>query len=461
MLSDTIIAIATPPGQGGVGVVRLSGPESERILRSLFRPGGGGEGFVFRPRFMHHGWVLDAEGRALDEVLAVYMPGPASFTGEDVGEVHCHGSLAVLLEVLRSGVALGARQAGPGEFTCRAFLNGRMDLSQAEAVAEIIGATSPAGARLARAGLEGVLAGRVNAALEGLGGLRAQICLAVDFPDEEAEVWDAGEFRKRAAELKEILATLLAGHSRARQLREGFRVVLAGEVNVGKSSLLNAFLGRRRAIVSAQAGTTRDFLEEALFLDGLAVRLIDTAGLRESPDQTEAEGVRLSRELAAEADFVLLVLDAAELARTGFAPRQAEAELLAGLDRAKVLVVLNKLDAVDAAILPEAMDGLACRAVSARTGEGLEALAADLRARLAGVEPLEDLEAAPNLRQAGLLEKAVTELDLLDEDLQSGLPCDVLGARLESAAGFLGEITGKVTSDDILGRVFSQFCIGK
>ena len=508
---DTIAAIATPPGQGGVGIVRLSGPEARRIGLALFSFSDPGRS-DFAPRMLHHGSVLDATGQPIDEALAVLMPGPRSYTGEDVLELHCHGSAAVLRAALEAALTLGARLAGRGEFTKRAFLNGRLDLSQAEAVAELIAAPDRAAAHLARTRLSGLLGERVRALRSSLERLRAELCLAVDFPEDDIECLEPDRFLSEVEAVMAGLRGLLAAHERTRVFREGAVVVLAGPVNAGKSSLLNTLLGRERAIVSETPGTTRDWLEESLSLDGLPVRLVDTAGLRETADAVELEGVRRGRELLERADLVLLVLDASR-------PADAAALALArDIGPSRLLVVLNKADleigegvalpephppratgpwnprplrpeepaeapatqqkigGVRGESFPPAAGGISCDRhapaaggifqtlpVSARTGQGIEALAEAVRGRLtesAGGEPQAG-ELAPNARQARAMRASLDELAGLGLDIRAGLPYDLLGVRLETACALLGEVTGEIAPQDVLDAVFDTFCIGK
>ncbi|GFK95402.1 tRNA modification GTPase MnmE [Fundidesulfovibrio magnetotacticus] len=505
---ETIAAIVTAPGRGGVGIVRLSGPRALAVAQSLFRsarPDFRG----FKPYRLHHGRLHDLSGRPLDDVLAAFMPGPGSYTGEDVAEFHCHGSPAVLRAVLDAAVALGARHARPGEYTLRAFLNGRMDLSQAQAVAELVAADSPEGARLALDRLEGLMGRRVRALRELLEASRVEICLAVDFPEDEVECLDPQAFQARLDEVMAGIRALLAAHERARPFREGASAVLAGPVNAGKSSLLNALVGRERALVSERAGTTRDFLEEQVVLDGLPVRLADTAGLRDCPDPVEREGLARGLALAREAALTLLVVDGSRpldgevLRRLPGAARQdpesGEEDARAPgdgqvrdliLDPARVLAVVNKADlppcasaAGDAETAPLAAsapspastrdaerdpcarltrEGFECVRVSARTGQGLESLCARLRERiLGGGEPVESRGPAPSERERALLSLALEELSALTADLAAGTPPDLLGVRLETACGHLSAITGEIAPDEVLRSVFDGFCIGK
>ncbi|MDR3640708.1 MAG: tRNA uridine-5-carboxymethylaminomethyl(34) synthesis GTPase MnmE [Humidesulfovibrio sp.] len=458
--TDTIAAIATASGPGAVGIIRLSGPRARALATDLFhssRPGFAG----LKPYRLHHGQLLDARGRVLDEVLAAFMPGPGSFTGEDVAELFCHGGPAVLRAVLEELLARGARLARPGEFSLRAFKNGKLDLAQAEAIAETIAAPSRAALHLAQMKLSGALSERIGVLRGRLEALRAQLCLAVDFPDEDVECLPLDALRAEALAVAEALAALLAGVERARAWREGLVAVLAGRVNAGKSSLMNALVGRARALVSDAPGTTRDYLEEQLDLSGLLVRLVDTAGLRHAAglDAVEAAGQDLSREFMARAEAVLYVLDASRPLRAG------DREALSGLDAARALVVLNKCDlpaAPDEAAVFAAGMGLACVRISAKTGLGLEELCACLRERLlrgAG-EPDPD-EAAPNARQAANVRQAREELLALAGETEAGLPYDILGLRLDAACRALAEITGEIAPDEVLEAIFSKFCIGK
>ncbi|MDR3045868.1 MAG: tRNA uridine-5-carboxymethylaminomethyl(34) synthesis GTPase MnmE [Desulfovibrio sp.] len=472
----SIVAIATPPGHGGVGIVRVSGPESHAILGRLFLPAS--PRFAgFRPWTLHRGRVCDATGAPLDDVLAVAMPGPRTFTGEDVAEIHCHGGPAVLAAVLEAACACGAQLAGRGEFTRRAFLNGRMDLTQAEAVAEMIAAPAQGGLRLAQARLQGLLGVRVAELRARLLDLRAQVCVAVDFPEDEVDCLAPEAFVAECDGVAAGVRGLLSAQQRGRCWQEGALLVLAGHVNAGKSSLMNALLGRRRAIVTDMPGTTRDFIEEPVQLAGLPVRLVDTAGLRDTGDIVEQEGVRISRDLVAQADLVLLVVDAA--AGLGHAERELLRQVRdqhahVGKPTGRVLVVLNKTDLANggesgaAFPCPREVEGCPCVAVSALRGQGVDELAAAARAMVliglgesdAGGEP-ESGDLAPNLRQAQALRRALDELDALMADVRAGVPYDLCSVRLDGACAVLSEITGETTPAEVLEHIFSSFCIGK
>ena len=451
----TIAAIATPPGAGGVGIIRISGPEAKALARVLFRSSTNAFS-DFTPRMLHHGHLLEPRsGLCIDEVLVAYMPGPRSYTGEDVVEINCHGGPAILAAALEALFACGALAAEKGEFTKRAFLNGRLDLTQAEAVAEAIAAPSREGLRLAQAKLSGKLGQQMRNLRAKLLRLKQQLCLALDFPEDEVEEASPEQLDAMLEPILESIRELIDAHARARAWREGALAVLAGHVNAGKSSLLNALLGFERAIVTEIPGTTRDYLEEPLLLDGLPLRLVDTAGLRETGDIVERHGLAKSRDLASQADLVLFVHDAS----LPLAPD--ERELLAGLTPGRVLALCNKCDLASApAALPELQAlGFETLRVSAATGEGMELLAQRLRDRLSGAPPAGDL--APNLRQTQALKLALAELAALRTELHEGQTYDLLDVRLEAAMTQLDILTGAICPDEVLNAVFDQFCIGK
>jgi tRNA modification GTPase len=455
---DTIAAVATPPGDGGVGIVRISGPAARSVARALFRPANAT--FTdFKPYRLHYGHVADALGADLDDVLCAFMPGPNSYTGEDVVEINCHGGRAVLAAVLDETLARGARLAERGEFTYRAFLNGRMDLSQAEAVAEMIHAPTKAAMHLAQVKLSGLLGRKIADLRARLEGLRAQMAVAVDFPDEELECLSPEELTSTVAGVRGEIKGLLRAVDRTRAWREGALAVLAGRVNAGKSSLMNALLGRNRAIVTDRPGTTRDYLEETLNLDGLTIRLADTAGIRATDDAVEAAGLTMGRELMDRADLVLLLLD-------GTAPVDGDTlDAARRIGPDKGLAVLNKadLDAFDEANgAPLTALGFETVAVSAKTGAGLDRLAARVRERiLKGAGQPDPDELAPNARQAAVLAEADRELAGLADDADAGIPYDLLSVRLETACNVLSGITGEIAASDVLNSIFDSFCIGK
>lgn len=462
--NDTIAAVATAPGAGGVGIIRLSGPKSHDILRSMFRPSAG----TFRdftPRMLHHGHLLDGQNRDVDDALVVFFKGPHSFTGEDCAEIQGHGGPAVMAALLDSVLSRGARMAERGEFTRRAFLNGRMDLSQAEAVAELIAAPSREGVYLASAKLDGLLGRRAEELRGRLEYLRQRICLAIDFPDEEGECLPPQEFTAITEEVASGIRTLLKGYERARCWREGALVVLAGQVNAGKSSLMNAFLGRQRAIVTEKPGTTRDYLEEQTTLAGLPVRLVDTAGLREhSEDSIELEGMRRGRELADNARCVLVVLDGTrskDSSQDPFAVFEAEGRLVKELGAERCLVVWNKADLSPLPDGTTSFHGARLLTVSAREGSGIDELASAVRALCLQDETPDEGDLAPNLRQAHQLRRALEALEELKKAIALSVPPDLCSIHLETACAHLADITGLNSTEDTLNAIFSSFCIGK
>jgi len=455
---DTIAAIATPPGDGGVGIVRISGVDCRAIASTIFRATKA-DFTDFTPYKLHYGHVLDTDKRELDDVLCAFMPGPNSYTGEDVIEINCHGGRAVLAAVLQEALDRGARLAERGEFTYRAFMNGRIDLTQAEAVAEMIHAPTKAAMHLAQVKLSGLLGEKISSLRMKLEQLRAQLVVAVDFPDDEVECLSPEDLIKTSAEVRTEIETLLSAVDRTRAWREGALVVLAGRVNAGKSSLMNALLGRNRAIVTDQPGTTRDYLEESVNLDGLNVRLADTAGIRKTDDAIEAAGLEMGRELMDRADLVLLLAD-------GVKPMTDETMSTADtLDAKNTLAVLNKSDLPDFDAdnsKPLTDLGFEVIDISAKTGQDIDTLCARIRDRvLRGAGEPDPDELAPNARQAKELEEAAEELLFMEQDTEAEIPYDLLSVRLETACNALSGITGEITSNEVLNSIFDSFCIGK
>ncbi|MCL1889084.1 MAG: tRNA uridine-5-carboxymethylaminomethyl(34) synthesis GTPase MnmE [Desulfovibrionaceae bacterium] len=460
--TETIAAIATGKGAGGIGIIRISGPSSLQILHTAFEKSGKPG---FSPRRLEHGWVLDSRNRRLDEALAVYMPEPRSFTGEDTAEIHCHGGRAVLEAALESALWRGARAAGPGEFTRRALLNGRLDLSRAEAIGELIAAPTLEAARLARNKLEGRLSAALKELRQKMDSLRAFFYAAMDFPESALPPDQSPEAQKLLKDTSSGLASLAASWEQARVWRQGALTVLAGPPNTGKSSLFNAMLERPRALVTELPGTTRDFLEESLLLEGIPLRLADTAGLRVSEDATEKAGMDLTLDLLEQAEIILLVLDAARPEQVP-PPWRLEQGRLLNPYRGAILILLNKIDLLPARSkppLPEELWGCRCLPVSALTGQGLPSLRARLGESLTAASAgLDFNEAAPpSLRQMEQIRLALAELEKLAQAQNQGLPPELLAACLDSAAACLDESLGLSCSQEILDRIFAQFCVGK
>ena len=444
MATDTIVAVATPPGSGGVGIVRLSGPAAPAIARGLC-------GRALRPRHAHHVRFRDAAGEAIDAGIALLFAAPASYTGEDVVELQGHGSPVLLQALVARCCELGARMARPGEFTERAFLNGRRDLAQAEAVAHLIAAADLTAARAARRALDGAFSRRVDALAEALVAIRVHVEAAIDFADEPLETLGGAELAARLAAARGDLARLLADADRGRRLRDGLHAVIVGPPNAGKSSLLNALAGSERAIVTDVAGTTRDLLRESVHVDGAALTLVDTAGLREGGDAIEREGMRRAREELARAGLAIAVVDARD-------PGAGMARLADALDAVpQVLWLHNKADLLPAGAPPPPGDALR---VSARTGQGMDALHARLRALVVGGEGGAEGEFTARARHVEALRRAAGELDAAAGMLEAGA-LELAAESLRDAHHALGDIGGHMEADELLGRIFSSFCIGK
>jgi tRNA modification GTPase len=455
--SDTIVAPATAPGRGGIGVVRLSGPGVPAIAAGLLPQG------LPEPRRATLATFRDSAGEALDTGLALYFPAPHSYTGEAVLELHGHGGPAVLAALVERAVELGARRAEPGEFTRRAYLNDKLDLAQAEAVADLIDAGSQAAARAALRSLQGAFSEEVHALVEGLIDLRVWVEAAIDFPEEEIDFLADPALAARVTALRARFDAVTRAARQGRVLRDGLTVVIAGRPNAGKSSLLNALAGHDAAIVTDLPGTTRDVVREQLDIDGLPVTVLDTAGLRvagEGPaDVVEAEGIRRTRAEIARADRVLFVVDAAaDPAAESFAAERATLP-----EGVPVTLVFNKVDLVEgsaAAAAPASTPSAATtQRVSARTGAGLAELRAHLQAAI-GYAPGDTGALSARARHLDALARARGHLDAACA-LLADKRGELVAEELRGAQQALGEITGEFTSEDLLGRIFGSFCIGK
>lgn len=454
--ADTIAAIATARGKGAIGILRISGPEAKSLLSRVFLPHSA-KVTNFSPWKLHHGAALDASGEPLDDVLAVYMPGPNSFTGEDVCEIHCHGNPVILDAALDHLLSLGARCARPGEFTRRAFLNGRIDLAQAEAVAELVAAPTRKGLRIGIDRLEGRLSQKIASGIEEIEKARTLAAAWLDFSEEETGEQDT---KLMALHVKTALQGLesLLRHARAASLHShGARIVLTGPVNAGKSTLLNCLSGKNRALVDAEPGTTRDFLEVGLELGGMAATLVDTAGLRENPGPVEAQGVARTWEQMGEADLLALVLDSQ---RPGLEEPWLDRAMAGEQPR---VIIWNKTDLAPPPAAPPCFAGLPSIAISCATGENLDKLPEFIASSLLGEgnSPLEDGQAAPNRRQAGKIAAAARELEAMLAGIDNGVPLDCLASHLDMAVADLGEVLGLRTDEEVLNGIFSTFCIGK
>lgn len=452
---DTIVAIATAPGRGGVGVVRLSGPRAREIALKLV-----GERKL-TPRAAHFCRFRDPDGEVIDEGLVLWFPAPGSFTGEEVVELQAHGGPVLLDLLVAACIHHGARQARAGEFSQRAFLNDRLDLTQAEAIADLIDAGTRESARAAIHSLQGAFSREVNALVEALIQLRIYVEAAIDFPEEEIDFLSEGGV---ADDLSGVIADAEAVLFSARQgrlVREGLTLVIAGRPNAGKSSLMNALAGHDAAIVTEVAGTTRDVLREAIQLDGMPLNLIDTAGLRESPDRVEQEGIRRAFEEIRKADRLLVVIDSGDRPEdlsdlTALLPQSQQQ-----LDNVDLPVtrVLNKADL--SGLAPGPYPDLADTfVISAATGAGLPALRDHLKT-VAGYQGAEQSRFSARRRHITALEQALAALEKGRDQLHQHAAGELLAEDLRAAQQALEEITGAFTADDLLGRIFSSFCIGK
>jgi len=437
--ADTIVAAATPPGSGGVGVVRISGERTERIARRML-------GSLPEPRTATYRNFSGADGEIVDAGIALYFPGPASFTGESVLELQGHGGPLVVALLVDAVVELGARQAEPGEFSKRAYLNDKLDLVQAEAIADLIDSGTAQAARAALRSLSGAFSSAVGALAEQLVRLRMHVEAAIDFPEEEIDFLSDDRLAQRVQECDAAFAALLDGARQGRMLRDGYQVVIVGKPNAGKSSLLNLLSGQEAAIVTEVAGTTRDILREQIDIDGLAVELVDTAGLRNDPDRIEKEGIRRARKALESADAVLWIQDASDPDHGDI-----DEDLPDGIP---VTVVRNKIDLVDAG---EAEDAVC---LSAKTGEGLDDLRRRIR-NLAGYENQGEGAFTARRRHIDALRRAWRHFETGREALRQSRAGELFAEELRLSQQALGEITGDMSSDELLGRIFSEFCIGK
>ncbi|MFO7706174.1 MAG: tRNA uridine-5-carboxymethylaminomethyl(34) synthesis GTPase MnmE [Halopseudomonas sp.] len=449
---DTIAAIATPPGQGGVGIIRVSGPAALDIAQQLAR-------IQPTPRHAHYGtfWQQD---RALDQGLTLYFPGPHSFTGEDVLELHGHGGPVVMDLLLKACLLAGARLARPGEFSERAFLNDKLDLAQAEAIADLIEASSEQAARNALHSLQGAFSSRVHALTEALIALRIYVEAAIDFPEEEIDFLADGHVLAQLEVVRLQLSQVQREAGQGALLRDGMTVVIAGLPNAGKSSLLNALAGKDSAIVTDIAGTTRDILREHIHIDGMPLHIIDTAGLRDTEDQVEKIGVERAMAAIAGADRILLMVDASQ-PEAQPAQHLWPAFLQQRPDPAKVTLIHNKIDLIgEQPGQQTAADGSVTLKLCARTGEGIDLLRDHLKQCMGYVQTAESLFSARR-RHLEALEQASSHLSHGYDQLTLMGAGELLAEDLRMAQQALGSITGEFSADDLLGRIFSSFCIGK
>ena len=455
--TTTIAAISTPPGAGGIGIIRMSGPLALQIMQLIFRPAT--SDWSPESHRLYYGTIVDpADGRTLDEVLAVFMQAPRTYTRENVVEIHCHGAFLVLQSILELMLEQGAVLAQPGEFTKRAFLNGRIDLTRAEAVIDILSARTRKGVDLAVEQMGGALYQKVDALRNSLLNIRALLEVAIDFPEDEVEIVEHSALLNQLQDqVITPLRLLVKNADSGRLIREGVSVVIVGLPNVGKSSLLNSLLQEERALVTPIPGTTRDTIEEYLDINGVPVRVIDTAGIRDDAELVEQLGIDRARDSINRADLVLFVVD-------GSRPLSGEdRDLFETVSHKPLLTVINKSDLqqnMEASTAPDIFrDSLS---ISALTQAGFNELKTQIFERVTGdTEQWQEEGCTPNLRHKAAMEQAIESLELVCTGLEQGLTNDLIAIDLLESLDLLGQIVGETTTEDMLDVIFEQFCLGK
>ena len=457
---DTIAAIATAPGRGGVGIVRVSGAKSAEIAEQVL-------GHLPKARFAHYGPFKDADGQTLDEGIALFFPNPNSFTGEDVLELQGHGGPVVLDFILKRCIELGARTARPGEFSERAFLNDKLDLAQAEAIADLIDCASEQAARCAMRSLQGVFSQKVHDLVNQLIHLRTFVEAAIDFPEEEIDFLSDGKVAAMLADVKQAVINVLQEANQGAILREGMNVVIAGRPNAGKSSLLNALAGQERAIVTDIAGTTRDVLKEHIHIDGMPLHIIDTAGLRDAPDEVERIGIERAWAEIEQADRVLLMIDSTTdetdpeaLLHSIYDELGLESQADQVLNQQRITVIRNKADLSTETIGLNIDGQYPTLTLSAKQQHGIDDLREHLKSVM-GFEAASEGGFLARRRHIEALQKAESAIQAGEDQLLGAMAGELLAEDLRMAQHALSEITGEYTADDLLGNIFGSFCIGK
>lgn len=442
---DTIAAIATPPGNGGVGIIRVSGSSAKAILANIIAR-------EIKPRFAHFAHFLDEDLSIIDSGIVIYFPAPASYTGEDIVELQAHGGSVILKMLLKRVLSLGARMARPGEFTERAFLNNKLDLAQAEAVADLIESSTEQSARSAQRSMQGEFSDQINDLITELTELRIYIEAAIDFADEEIEFLNDGIVENRLNKLIQQIAKLLKSAQQGRMLRDGMTVVIAGKPNAGKSSLLNALAGHEAAIVTDIAGTTRDILREHIQLDGMPLHIIDTAGLRESTNSVEREGIRRAQNEFKKADKILLLIDSQD--------NETQALWDSIPTDQNVTVVYNKIDLINKKSELRQTDQGTEIYLSVKTRDGMDLLTEHLKQSVGYHDSNEQLFTA-RTRHIEALDNCKKLIDSAFQQLKTYQASELIAEDLRIAQQTLSDITGEFSSDDLLGKIFASFCIGK
>ncbi|MDD4834282.1 MAG: tRNA uridine-5-carboxymethylaminomethyl(34) synthesis GTPase MnmE [Lutispora sp.] len=459
VLEDTIAAVGTAPGEAGIGIVRLSGKDSEEILAKIFQGKKVKDINDMPSRYMTYGFIFDEDGKRIDEVLAVMMRAPYSYTGEDVAEIHCHGGIISIRKIMELVLSKGARLAEPGEFTKRGFLNGRIDLAQSEAVIDVITAKTDEGLHNAMNQLQGELSAKVSLVMDKLLSMLAHIEASIDFPEHDIEDITAENIKTQGTEAKEILEELLDSYYEGKIQRDGLSTAIIGRPNVGKSSLLNLLLKENRAIVTDIPGTTRDIIEEYLNVKGVLIKLIDTAGLRETEDVVEKIGVEKTKEAISKADLVILIIDASQ-------ELTSEDMTIASLIKDKrVIVSANKIDlgvCADLSKLEEIFKKDSIIKMSVKSKQGIELLEKGIwDAAYSGNIKTKGSVVISNIRHKSLIDKAYESLERALEAINEGIPLDLISVDIKDSWRYLGEITGDTVEEDIITEIFSRFCIGK
>ena len=456
---DTIAAIATPIGEGGIGIVRISGEDAEEILKRVFVTKSGKKMEQFKDRHFYYGKVLNSSGQVIDEVLAVLMKSPRSYTMEDVVEIHCHGGMIPVRNILKTVIEQGARLAEPGEFTKRAFLNGRIDLTQAEAIMDLICTKSEKAAQISVKQLEGGLSKHIGEIRNELLDIMAHIEVTIDYPEEDIEEIASRRVEDGVRKAIDKIQRLLDTAEKGKLIKHGIKTVIIGKPNVGKSSLLNALVRENRAIVTDIPGTTRDIIEEYINIKGVNVRIVDTAGIRETLDEVEKIGVERSKESIKDADLIIMVVDVSR-------PLEKEDEkIIEWLSGRKSIIVANKIDkpaVLDIELLKERIKNTTIVETSLITGKGIEKLE-DIIYNMffEGEITVSDDIMITNMRHQEALLRAQNHLEDVIQGIENGIPLDLVSIDLRSALESLGLITGETVTEDLIDKIFSEFCLGK